>query len=570
MKNSTILIIITALTLHSLLYFLAAGRDDTFIMLWSGQNFTPSEWFINYNHDHTEMVSSELAAWIASLTRGLPTTEALLVIKAIGALFFSATLAIIWKNRASFAGSTTYPYLSAGLVLYATGTSTSFAYWCLGGLETAYYATFLTWMTFSLARDLGNRNLAAAEYSESKKVRADILHRQNRLDISLAVILSALVLTRTEGFWPIFAAWIIKKTNQGHHRQRINHYWPLLPPLATFIGLITIRQICTGHYWPSPTYAKVGLSMETLTAGAGYIKNYFTASPWCFIQFLALCETLYTLTCRFARSKSLPNEPQLHLSYAGLVICGGQIGFTLLSGGNWMEYSRFMAPIVPALNIITMESIMRLLNKLSGQPQRLTRHAAALGAATLSTTQVIYWENQEIKDCSTIIPPASLLKLQAIATHTIDGNCSHSRDMTHLKPFIDQKLLEIVNANPKPLIAASYQGGLFPYLLRQRFNPGEIHFVDTTGVTDTTIGTLPGTRSTRGVKRGGRIDLALMGKAGELSEYLHQPDSKPDLVYLLGATNEVRENFKSLGYEVIWDQPGAIIFYRQRNKILSD
>lgn len=51
----------------SFYHFLGVGPDDVFIFLWTGENLHKSYWFVNYNFQTQEMVSSILVPLIIKL-----------------------------------------------------------------------------------------------------------------------------------------------------------------------------------------------------------------------------------------------------------------------------------------------------------------------------------------------------------------------------------------------------------------------------------------------------------------------------------------------------------------------
>lgn len=524
---------------HAFIRFLSAGRDDTFIMLWAGQTFSLARGFVNYNYKPEEIASSEIAAWLASPTSGWDPGHALLYIKTLGLLTAALTLVLIWAHRGDLKTSRSSPPLIY-LPIIATAASQSFQYWSLGGLETPYHTFLLTAFAFSLSsclkegQDCGFGNT-----------------------VSLVAILSLLMMTRTEAFWPwlLIVGFILIDAN-GISRSR-SAYVIAIAPGFVFVLILATRYYYTGGLWPNPVYAKVGLDLDTLEAGIAYIANYLNASPWCKIQTAGFLYGLLSfLIFLFRRLLGKQDIPGLQTVLGSIV--AGQMTFVVLSGGNWMEYSRFIAPITPELNILLLLSILELCNRLQATPRAIAATSVILLSTSLA--QLGTWKNPEIKNCARPLTMDKPYSLTTISEHTIAGNCAHGRDIANLKPFIDHELPRILQTDHSPLIVASYQAGFFPYFLRQRFAPNEVIFIDTVGLTDGVTARLPGKRTARGLTAGGRIDLALRGEAGALSEYLKA--WPPSLIYVLDAGPEMRENLSFLGYQPILDKPGTVIFYK--------
>lgn len=534
-----IIFITTLFFAYSFTIFLSAGRDDTFIMLWAGQTFSIARGFVNYNLIPEEIASSELATWLVAFTSGWEPGHALLYTKILGLLAASLTLVVLWIHREKLNSSKASSALCY-LPIVATLASQSFQYWSLGGLETPYQTFLLTIFAFSLSSCL----------QEGR-------HCGTGSGIKLVAVLSLLMLTRTEAFWPWLLTLSFILMNANAIARSKPAYAISVVPGVVFGLILSMRHYYTGRPWPNPVYAKVGVDIDTLKTGLDYIGNYLSASPWCMIQAAGFLFGFFA--CVSFVSSSLikrQGKPDISAVLGSIVTC--QIAFVILTGGNWMEYSRFIVPIIPTLNVLVLLAILKLGNHLRRSPQFVTTTSVLLSITCL--TQIATWKNIDIKNCASPLSLHQLSSLELLSRHTIAGNCAHGRDLANLKPFIDQELPLIRQAHPSPLIVASYQAGFFPYFIRQRFTPEEVLFIDTVGLTDGVTAQLPGKRTARGLTAGGRIDLALRGESGALSEYLQT--RPPALVYVLDADTDMRRNFAGLGYRIVLDKPGAVVFHK--------
>lgn len=541
-RNVVASLIIIAFSAMTFINFLAAGRDDTFIMLWAGQTFSLSDGFVNYNLEPQEVASSELAAWIAAVTRGWPPAFALLYTKSMGLLAGISTLWLTWKSGSLLCRGREHT-LAAYLPLLGTAASQSFQYWTVGGLETPYYTGLLLAFALLLAEGLKSK------WTIKQGTRWTFI-----------AVLVLLMITRTEGFWPwMLTVGLICLQSRTLSKLYSSLSLLVIPGIA-LACLFLFRYSFTHQLWPNPVYAKVGISLDTLTSGLAYVRDYFTASPWCLVQALGLLYGAYELI-RFLARKGDNKEHGTCISGAFGAVALCHLAFVILNGGNWMEYSRFVTPAIPILNILVMLALIAA-KRPSRVAERVPKYKEVTCLLTLagSLTQQSLWINHDIKNCSSPLPLGDLFSLTHIAEHTLKGNCAHGRDLAQLKPFIDDDLPMIVEASPKPLIVASYQAGFFPYFLRRKFTPDEVRFIDTVGLTDVVVAKMPGTKTTRGLLAGGRVDLALRGEAGALSDYLR--GSPPTVIYLLGADQEMRDNLTKLGYFIRWEQPGAIVFHK--------
>jgi hypothetical protein len=418
----------------------------------------------------------------------------------------------------------------------------------MGGLESPYYALLLL-----IFVHLGSR-LLSGSVSRSDAV-------------GLAAALIGLILVRAEGFWPIAVMFALMLRAFGVRLFTHSAIVPILVACCVLLFLFSYRYFWTGAVWPNPVYAKVGSLEEAIPVGLSYVWRYYDATPWGYVQFAALVFGVYRIAQFLWRGPST-----LHTEHGGIeVMLAATIVvyhvFVVLVGGNWMEYFRFLAPTVPLSNVQVFVTLQGFLRRLPGdgiQPQSLKRPLQGLflliiGFLIMMQPRMTYANFAQ--NCS------ATLSLSAIADgwsglkrHVIEGNCAHSRDWHELKPFMSEPLKHLVERAHGPLTAVSYQAGFFPYILRRMYPPEAISFVDSYGLAELAVAKLAARRNYFGHADGGRIDVALQGKSGALSEYL--ASRRPNLVYVLKADAEMRKNFSSLGFQLVWDRPGAVVFWR--------
>ncbi len=223
-----------------------------------------------------------------------------------------------------------------------------------------------------------------------------------------------------------------------------------------------------------------------------------------------------------------------------------------------MEYFRFIAAIVPLLNLLVFLMLANLGVKIF---PRFISSWVLIFLGSLSLTQIGRVSDYPPGNCSQSISlNIGIFSLKSLSESVLKNNCAISRDLNGVKPFIDNILPELLNDNGGKLTIASYQAGFFPFHLRQSFRHEEVYFIDSMGLTELDVARIPGVKSVYGIISGQRIDLILQNKAGSLSEYFARRSI--NLVYLLTATSEERLNYKDLGYETVWDVDGSVVFYR--------
>lgn len=528
--------------------FISAGRDDTFLMLWSGQTLGSASWFVNYNYELEEISSSIIGSLVSATTIGQPAGRALLMVKVMGLLAAAATLALMWRSQAEFFRREAMArWLALGAVL-ATATSTSFSYWSLGGLETPYHALLLLLFTSYLIHHLSRT-------PESRGVHW-----------GLAVTGILLCLVRTEAFWPMFLALFAGLAIHGGMRK--GHGAPVIKATAIalflFLVLLGLRKYYTGGLWPNPVYAKVGGIGDALPQGIDYIFRYFNSSPWAWVQAAGLLYgTIRLGLLVLARVGGRAPHPSslAPATLAAVILC--HLGFVALTGGNWMEYFRFMVAVVPLLNLLAMVALgemLALMRVRAAMPPigRLAGLTACLLVSALCLAQLRF---EDPENCATAITSSVMARgLAGIEDHVLSGNCATRRDMAGIEPFIEANLSDYVRDRGSALSIISYQAGFFPYYLRQHFTTQELIFTDTMGLSDKATALIPGGKGIYGNRSGARLDKVMMGSAGDLSRVVKERN--PVMAYAPDASRETRENFSKLGWKMVWDAPGGVVFYK--------
>lgn len=540
-----VLLALTCFVVYSISQFLAAGRDDTFIMLWAGQTLGHAPWFVNFNYETQEIASSILGVFIAALTKTLPVGYALLLIKLLGLSAGCTTLILLWARRnVLFADLPDRHWLAMG-ALVATAASPVFQYWTLGGLETPYHALFLLAFCLVYVRSLTARTAAV-------------------LDWWLVGVGGLLILARVEAFWPILLAGGLTAVMRRFMPIPAATVRALYLLLAFIVAIMALRFLLTGALWPNPVYAKTGDFSNAIPAGWEYLLEYYGYSPWSWLQGVALIYGVAALLrlCACAVGRNKPGLRVMHEAVIGAMVLFHQL-FVLISGGNWMEYFRFMSAIVPLLNILAFSMLGVVAGRFMpvGKRKFWLKGLAAV-AMIFSLTQVGRGGANYAGNCAK--PLAGNIfsaDIERLSRSVILNNCAHARDWMAIKPFLDEKLPILLQQAGGHLTVVSHQGGFFPYFLRQKYGPEQVWFIDSAGLNELQIAQLPGRKSSAGQIGGERIDLALLGVSGALSEYFRQHPA--DLVYSVFADVRARENFLYMGYKVVWDTPHAVVFFRQ-------
>ena len=536
-------LVLLLFALNTLYQYLGAGRDDVFITLWAGKTLGTGSWFINYNGEPQEISSSILGALIAKFAYLCCPETYYLANKLLGGGAALATLLVVWLNRRILFPF--FPDCSAIATVALLGVNPSFAYWSLGGLETPYYALFILLYTVLAIRVF---NPATAVTSRAY------------LSLTLSQILA--ILCRPEGFWLI-----------GITLALVLLYWPtlpdrrrsiikaaILPPLLFLLALFALRHAMTGAILPNPVYAKVSVShLGGLQEGWNYLTQFYALG---LIGLLLAGITL--LSCGLAGYAALrllqPGQPLAPLASRWLVpalAIGAYDAFILLVKGDWMEYHRFLVPTL-GLKMLLLVMLGEKLHAMTPAPfRRLASFAATI---LLVLTIASEWQYRSPRDCSARLTLEFWPEfLERPNDATIALNCAHQRDSKGIRPFIAQELPRYL-AQQGHLTIVTYQGGYFPYFIREQFSPREITFVDTTGLLNLEIARVEGEKIPTGNKHLDDIPAILAGGIPGLSEQVAR--YHPNMIYLLGDNETEQARLKAIGFDRIYQAPGGVVYLK--------
>jgi hypothetical protein len=540
-------LVIAFFVLFSSIRFAAAGRDDTFIMLWSGQTFTFKEWFLNYNGAHEEMSSSVLVPWIVSLGYHLAPSTPLLFFKTISLSASVGCLLLIWQQR-QIIFHRDFPGYLVPAVIFAVASSPMFQYWTFGGLDAPFQTFLLLFAPVAQARFYLNRS------------------RSNAFVFGLSLALLSLV--RTEGFIYLFASLAFYLVV----RERRELFKSLAPiALATILtfGLFIVRLVFTGAIWPNPTYAKVGGLFGQFAHGLSYVSGYYEKggmAAWLQgIAFIYAIGRLCHYTFFRSRFNTLVASDVSTITISLYVVMHET--FVIFAGGDWMEYYRFIVPTIP-LKVVLLADFARIVLRRFAQwklfPVEQTLAVGLLGVCVAAGYQQTYSPLLAGFGTNCASPMTDLgvgeLNPLSLEKQLAKHNCTQSRDEAAVLPFIRNELGKYVHWAKQIRIATS-QAGYFPYYVREVFSTDEVFFIDTLGLATRDVAQINAKKSVDGVENGAELDRILAGKEGTLSDVVLK--MKPNMVYLLWITPEIRENFAKLGYSLVWDRPNATIFFKE-------
>ncbi len=537
-------IVLLLSTLNALYQYLGAGRDDVFITLWAGKTLGSGPWFINYNGEPQEISSSILGALIAKFAYLCCAETYYLANKLFGV-----------GRRSGDSGGHLAP--AANLLPPISrfqrhrhsallGFNPSFAYWSLGGLETPYYALLI----------LLYAALASRLQPSGMEIPRGVYH-------ALAIVQIFAILCRPEGFWLIGATLTLVllywKSDSKRCVRTIKA--AILPPLAFLMALFAIRHAMTGAIFPNPVYAKVSVShLGGFQEGWDYLSKFYGAGVLGILLFGTTALSFALLGhATFKRFLSHPKSAQIEsrILVPALCICAYE-AFVVIVKGDWMEYYRFLAPTL-GLKMLLLVMLGEKLHVLT--PSHSRRLASVSVSIILFLVMADESQYRSPQDCSTRL---NINFFEHFFAHpnnaSIALNCAHQRDNDAIRPFIEQELPKYL-AQQGHLTIVTYQGGYFPYFLREKFSPQEISFVDTTGLLNLEIAKIDGEKIPTGNKYLDDIPAILSGEIPRLSERISR--YQPNMIYILGERETDQAKLKAIGFDKIYQAPGAVVYLKQ-------
>lgn len=530
--------------LNALYQYLGAGRDDVFITLWAGKTLGTGPWFINYNGESQEISSSILGALIAKFAYLCCEETYYLANKLFGWGAALATLAVIWLQRRTFFDQ--FPDLGAIATVALLGFNSSFAYWSLGGLETPYYALLILLYAVFAIRIFNPENADQQPY----------------LSLTLVQILA--ILCRPEGFWLIgvTSALVLAYWQILSDRRLTVIKAAILPSLLFLIALFAVRQAMTGAIFPNPVYAKVSVGhLGGFQDGWNYLNQFYALgligvllAGTTLISFALVGYAALRLLVRRQESPPLAS----HFLVPALAICAYDT-FIVIVKGDWMEYHRFLVPTLGLKMLLLVMLGEKLHAMLASHSRRLAWTSAVIILFLAVASELRYRSPQ---DCSTRLSIDFLGKfLDHPNDTTINLNCAHQRDGYAIRPFIDRELPKYL-AQKGHLTIVTYQGGYFPYFLREKFSPRDITLVDTTGLLNLEIARVEGEKIPTGNKYLDDIPAILSGEVPGLSERVSR--YQPNMIYMLGDSETHQARLKAIGFDRILQAPGAVVYLKTR------
>lgn len=522
--------------------YAGAGHDDEFIFLWAGRSLGAHSWFANSNGEAEDMVSSPLTGLLAAFADWVAPAGSLVVFKILGLCAAVAVLPLVALTASRLltcgpaGGDRNWLVFVAVL---AVALSPIFGYWALGGMESPFQALGFLLLVLALARQRATPSAMSAA--------------------GVAAAASIVVLLRMEGPWVIVLALLILVSGRERLRLRGSDIAALAVPAIAFLLVAAWRYQQTGAAWPNPVYAKGGDLAELIPLGLAYVHGFALSTPLAALMQIAAWGAFLIAWLGAGRFVQMnPAERSLVMSLSGLAV--GQDIFTIFAGGNWMGYYRFLAPTLPIKILLLVWAVAYLCKPGRAAHVTATVVVVLLSLAGLQLTQSGKNPNYPgaVADPNPLWRIAEISNLQEMQRRIILASPPHARDERNLRPFITSVLPRMLQQG-RPLCIATYQAGYFPWMMRETMGAEAVRIADTLGLSNRIVAQRPGRRDSLGLRDGFSIDLLIHDREPTLLALCR---GVPDLVYVLHAPVSMRANMARMGYRLVWDRPGAVVFGR--------
>ncbi|MEZ6014280.1 MAG: hypothetical protein R3F49_04150 [Planctomycetota bacterium] len=329
--------------------------------------------------------------------------------KVLGALAGLATLALFTRHARRHEGLTGAPLLLATLFV---ATAPAFVVWSSGGLETALF-TLLAFATFSALVSSGGSarsgssgnsgnsgnsgspgssgssggaggagSAGASSPGEDAHDAAQSADERNPRAALVGGLLGGaaalgVALVRVEGFlWVLvlFAAAAAARGARAASGRRFATAFGVY--LVGFVAFLLWRHGVYGDWLANTAGAKLGVSAERLARGAKYSATFGLAA----VSPIAALVGGFALLARGVRREA-----------TGALVCVALafLGYTVLVGGDWMPFWRFLAPATPFFALLLGRALADL-----------PRSAAARAGATLVGALLVAVQTLPLFDAS--------------------------------------------------------------------------------------------------------------------------------------------------------------------------
>lgn len=449
--------------------FPSAGRDDAYITYWAAHTLREFGEIANLNGVHAEQSTSLLHVLVLSALSLITRISVPAIGPPTSALFGVLTILYTYRFACLFVGR--WYAMGAGLIV---ATATPFVYWTTGGLESTLTALSTIALLFHLSRYLERPGSGIPPPVVWGVMVAFLLVRPESVFVIASVLVGMFAILR------IGSLSVPDDRMESHAVVIRKLLWSALV-IAVLVGVIlAVKVAYFGSWLPQPVAAKLGGGALLSRAGEGveYLVTALLPPPLSLLPFFSIAGAVYV-------ARRVAGVRGLSCASADGEIAGGlllalyaptYLAFILITGGDWMEGSRFIVPVIPVLAILAVLVIPRIRSR-DLQVYALAGIVAfhvvgAVWFAKFGSVSTPLWDVARA-DATTL--PVERYSWFARPNRT------HLRDMpvvTELTDVIERVRPEIAGR----LKIMSGQAGFVPYHTALRYYEG-FEFIDRRGVT---------------------------------------------------------------------------------------
>jgi hypothetical protein len=516
--------------------FPSAGRDDAYITYWAANTLREFGEIANLNGLHLEQSSSLLHVIVLGVFSRITSIS----VPTVGPLIsmLSSLLTIIYTFQ--FARLIVGRWYAVGAAMIVA-TAVPFVYWTTGGLEGTLAALVTTALMYHLMQYLERPEAGRPPWNVWVLMGSFLLVRPESIFVIATVIATAFVVFRLRG---------ISVTDE-----RLEYYaivirkllWVALATTALMAAIFAFKQIYFGDWLPVPVMAKLGGGALLSRTGDGmqYLVTALLPPPLSLLPFFAIAGAIYVVR------KTGRDEPGFTGGLLLTLFVLVYMGFILIAGGDWMEGSRFIVPVIPALAVLAVMVV----------PHVKSREFQVYILAGIVAFQIVggIWF-AKFGSISTPLWEVSNLDTSNLAVEKYSWFARPNR--THLRdiPVVDQlnSVIETLKSEVDGRVTVmSGQAGFVAYhMAREHYK--EIEFIDRRGITTTHFTDCGGTKDVQRTTTGILLTYTAF--------FANQEDieqecgiQRPHVIFELDLPELTVENVIARnGYVVVYRQTGKI------------
>ena len=531
-----VLLPIAGLIALSVSLFPSAGRDDAYITYWAAHTLREFGEIANLNGAHIEQSTSLLHVLVLGALSLVTTLPVPAIGPPMSVVFGVLTVVYAFEFARLYVGR--WYAMGAGMIV---ATAAPFVYWTTGGLEGTMTALAAIALLYHVTRYVERAGAGKPPATVWISMGAFLLARPEAIFIIASALIALFVMLRLRGI-------SADDDRLESHALAIRKLlWAALASVVLMAAIYAFKTVYFGDWLPQPVTAKLSDGDLLSRAGEGveYLITALLPPPISLLPFFAVAGMVH-----FAR-KFAKDEPEFVGGLLLALYALAYVAFIIIVGGDWMEGSRFIVPVIPALAVLAVVVVPHI--KL-----RDIQVYAIGGIVALHVVGAVWFA--KFGSVSTPIWDVSRVERADLPIERYSWfarpNRTHLRDM----PVVEELTSVIERLRPEvdgKLAIMSGQAGFVPY---HAIGPhyGRVEFIDRRGVT---------TPHFTDCEITGEVERDSTGLLRVLPTYLAFADDierrcgiqRPHVIFEL--------DLPELAIENIVTRNGYVVVYRQTGKI---